>query len=178
MRRLIALGLALPLTGCQPPGYDITAKLIGGQLVFEAHGDESWPFGWKNDTISAGTVSIFDREGNGWVIYLSEAPGCDAGSKTPPFPLTYGKLPKCYREKAPAAPIRSGVAYKIEAGAALRYGHGAFRVTPAVSNLESNGMGVEGEEWPPENRPDYLSPDQLNGFAPADNTAGPDNASG
>jgi hypothetical protein len=168
MKKLFALAALLTLTGCQPPTYDIVVKRIGGAIVISGQGDESWQFGWKNDTINAGMVSIYDREGHGWSIYMSGGPGCDPGSKTAPFPLTYGKLPRCFSEKKPADPIQPGVAYKVEAGAALRAGQGAFRLEPsgAITTLSATAMGVNGEEWPPEANPSYLNPADLNGTFP------------
>lgn len=165
MKSLFALATLLLLTSCTPPGYDIVVTRVGDHIVITGHGDESWPFGWKDDTIDAGMVTIYDREGHGWSIYRSEAPECDPGSKTAPFPLTYGKLPRCYAEKKPADPIKPGVAYKVEAGASLRRGIGAFRVAPsgAITALTASATGVDGETWPAEADPNYINYTDANG---------------
>lgn len=170
MKRLFPFAMValLTLTSCQPPMYDVTVKRVGGQIVIDGHGDESWPFGWDDDTIDAGMVSIYNREGKGWTIYMSETRECVAGSPRAPFPLVYGKLPRCFTEKAPADPLQPGVAYKVEAGAAMRSGMGAFRIEPSgtIVALSATAMGVDGEEWPPEANPDYIDPSMLNGTDP------------
>jgi hypothetical protein len=163
------LGL-FALTSCQPPTYSIIVKRVGSDIVFDGEGDESWPFGWDDDTINAGIVNIYNREGKGWSIYQSPAPECDTTSPRAPFPLVYGKLPRCFSKKAPADPIEPGVAYKVDAGAGMRSGMGAFRVEPSgeITALSATAMGVDGEEWPPQANPDYLDPALLNGSGPED----------
>jgi len=165
MRIWIMPFAALMLGSCQPPNYDLLARLDGSQLVIEPRkGGGGW-FGWKDDTIDAGMVAIYNRQGEGWMIQFTGDPGCEKLPANTPYPLRYGKVPRCYRERAPAPPIRPGVDYKIDAGIALRRGYGAFRITPeGLVQLRANSAEVEGERWPDEASPAY---------APMTNTANP-----
>jgi hypothetical protein len=161
MKKLMPLVLLMAiatLSGCQPGGYRIRAVVQDGRIAFVVDGDGK---------IFDQSVMVYDRDGRGWVIDPSSAPECQSDTPRTPFPLTYGRIPFCYVERAPAAPLRKGVSYKVETSQISYGGLGAFRIGEdgRVVRLEPTGMGVEGEQWPPETAPDYVDPATLNGMS-------------
>ena len=152
--------MCLMLQGCQPPTYDILARIDGADLILEARGSGSWPFR-DEDGIEAHWVSVRDGSKLLWAIELDGSrPNCRASGPTPPFPLVYGRVPRCYRERAPARPLREGVLIRVE-GEGFRSGTGHFRLTRAVRNVEPDEAWKEREAWP--NLPDPRYPENASG---------------
>lgn len=140
-RTLLTLAACLLLQGCQPPVYDILAEARGGRLVFVARGAGSW----GDDEIHAEWVQIRDGSRIVWTIE-SDGEECRPDSETPPFPLTYNRVPRCYRERIPARRLAPGTLYRID-GSGLRSGSGFFRFDPRVSNFEWQDVEAETRGW-------------------------------
>ncbi len=141
-RELLTLTACLLLQGCQPPGYDILGEARGGRLVFLARGAGSW----GDEDIDARRVEIRDSSQIVWAIE-ADVDGCRANGATPPFPLTYNRVPRCYREVVPAKRLALGVLYRID-GHGLRWGSGYFRLDPRVLNFEWEEVEAELAGWP------------------------------
>jgi hypothetical protein len=147
-RTVSAAAICLILAGCQPPTYDIIAVVKGAELVFEARGSGTWPFR-DNDGISAEWLQVRDRDSIVWAIELDpEKPHCKRTGAMPPFPLTYGRTPVCFRERIAAKPIRDGKLYRID-GEGFRGGTGLFRLQGKAANYDSNEIWQEVHTWPP-----------------------------
>jgi hypothetical protein len=146
-----AISAAVLLVGsCSPPTYTILARMDGSNILLEAKDRSNW-FTAPTD---ARSLVVTDREGSGWSIHLAD--GCAAPKS--PFPITYGKLPACFIENAPPAPLKRGPLYHVH-GIGQKQGDGYFRLT--AGSVTNYGWGqVRGElaSWEPD------SPMPLNGF--------------
>lgn len=169
---MLLLPVCLALGGCQPPTYDILAVLKGAQLVFEVRGSGSWPFR-DEDGISAEWLQVRDRNEIIWAIELDpDRPDCRADGETPPFPLVFGRTPKCYLEKVPAKRPREGALHRID-GEGFRSGSGFFRLHGGAANLKWTEVEKELRDWPdltdprfppgPGNGPPYEAEEPANG---------------
>jgi hypothetical protein len=143
-RSVLAIAAGLLLTSCQPPPYDITMVFRDGGFVLEAHGNDSWPFGWSDDTIEPDAIEIADRDGPVWAIAVKEECGTDLPN---PFPIVVGRLPNCFAEKTPFRGLRVNTLYRIEAEG-LRDASGYFRIRPRISNLSWDDVDDELQTWP------------------------------
>jgi hypothetical protein len=159
--------MCLMLQGCQPPTYDILARIEGADLILEARGSGSWPFR-DDDGIEAHWVSVRDSSRLLWAIELDPSrPNCRASGPTPPFPLVYGRVPRCYLERIPAKALREGVLVRVE-GEGFRSGTGHFRLTRAVLNVEGGHAWKERESWPELPDPRYSEETSGTGAGTAD----------
>jgi len=132
------LAMLLPiLAGCQPPPHDIIATIKGSDLVFGSSDRGFWPFKKKDNVETAQDIEVRDGDLVVWRIERdANIPGC-ASAVPVQFPLTYNRIPRCYRATVPSRGLRHGVDYVVTSSSpdSISGGYGMFRVRDSVDNL-------------------------------------------
>ena len=161
LRNLLALGLCLAATACQPPTYRILAHQERYRLIFSARGSGAWPFR-TDEGIAATRLTVRNRDRYVWAIERDhEQAGCDGPAATPPFPVAYGSLVPCYRTLIAPQPIGRDTLYRVQ-GEGNRLGSGFFRYEPFMgggraTNLEWEEAEAQVRRWPSLPDPDGAS---------------------
>lgn len=138
MRRTLILLAPLALIGCQLQPYDLVASMRGSDVVITA--ENTGYFGrTAEEPTDATAVVVWGEEGVVWRINADySVSGCqerDGGYS--PFPLTYGRVPECFREIVPAADLQRGTPYAVLSEDSTWHGEGAFRLDGGeVDNLD------------------------------------------
>ena len=134
------------LASCQPPTFDIFAHGTVRHLVFTARGSGIWLLR-SDDNIDANEVSLRDRDRIVWKIERNGDESCKPEGISYPFPLTYGRLPKCFRQVVAPAALSTGRLYRVDSDG-FRSGMGLFRVVEQPQSLEWDDVAAEINGWP------------------------------
>ena len=135
-RPIVALLLPI-LAGCQPPPHEIIATIKGSDLVFSSSDRGFWPFKKKDNVETAQDIEVRDGDLVVWRIERdANIPGC-ASAVPVQFPLTYNRIPRCYRATVPSRGLRHGVDYVVTSSSpdSISGGYGMFRIRDSVDNL-------------------------------------------
>lgn len=157
MRKRWLLALLVPLTSCTLAPPDIRARLANGVVVFDAVRPSGWFGSLEPVGHSIDRFSVFSRDGAVWVIERDRAAECAGAPGSTDFPLTYGRLPKCFNERLAARPLQPGVIYQV-ATSEDRGSSGGFKIDgKSIANFD-RGENAELTGWPLENHPNSTYP--------------------
>lgn len=146
-RFLSACVALLTLSSCQPPTFEIIANGTTRQMIFTARGSGIWPFR-NEENLDSAEITVRDRDRITWAIRRIDRTVCNwRETSTPPFPLTYGKLPRCFEQVVEPLPLRAGPLYRIESQG-FRRGTGLFRILEVTKTLEWDEVSAELLAWP------------------------------
>jgi len=99
-------------------------------------------FGVRKHELDAYSVRISRAGAIAWQI--ERRAGCTPAR--PIFPLTYGSLPDCYVQLAPAEPLRPDTLYQVETRD--EYGEGYFRPAPTPIYFDRSEVEEQLEGFP------------------------------
>lgn len=159
MEKRWLLALLVPLTSCTLAPPEIRARLVDGVVVFDAFASSGWFGSLEPVDHAIDRFSVFSRDGAVWVIERDRAAGCAWAPGRTDFPLTYGRLPKCFNERLAARPLQPGVIYQI-ATSEDRGSSGGFKIDgKSIANFD-RGENAKLAGWPLENHPNSTYPQE------------------
>lgn len=150
---LAALAALLLLSSCSPPAPVIRARVVNGQIVFEAIQRARWWFQRDHpDNLRVDRLMVYGRAGATWVIERRRDGDCGGVGYT--FPVTYGHLPLCFVERLHATALRPGILYRISTEGGGPSSEGYFRIALTVDNPAEEAVRNDIERWPAGTNPD------------------------
>jgi hypothetical protein len=150
MRLLFAIAALALLGSCSPPWYEIVARRDGPATVFDARPQGEWPFRKDDNNVRSAFLVVRDAGQIVWKIEARNTPSCDKQAQRI-FPLTYGRVPRCYAATVPAQALRPGAVYTINGMGADYgsgdYGYGVFRYGETIANLDGDEATRATRSW-------------------------------
>ena len=158
LRSGIVIGLAIALTGCQPPHYAIDVSTDAkGQLWFAARFLGFWPFRWDEKEIDIGQLEVVSSGKILWAIeYDRDDEKCVSeaqsrrGSRYAKYPIQYGEHRLCFRTVVEPQPLPLGQKIVIRAFD-LNNGSGEFSLQKNIRLFPETDSPFESsatQEWP------------------------------
>lgn len=159
MKKWWLLALFVPLTSCTLAPPEIRARLIDGVVVFDAFRPSGWFGSLEPVDYRIDRFSVFSRDGAVWVIERDRAAQCAWAPGGSDFPLTYGRPPKCFKERLADRPLQPGVIYQV--ATSEDWGSsGGFKIDgKSIANFD-RGEDEELAGWPLENHPNSTYPQE------------------
>ena len=153
VQRCISIGslfFAFMLSACQPPGYDVTASLSDGKLLFNVEFPGFWPFKGSAEQAEASYLEVVTSHQIIWAIEAEDKSRCTTATENPDyreptylrFPLAFGVTPNCYVTVVSAKPVPEGMPILVRARGELRQGSGQFELRNHQIVAVSDGHGV------------------------------------
>ena len=145
-RLLVTILAGAMLPGCQPPTYEILAVAQAGVVILVGVDTRS---SWGNDGINADSIEVRDRDRILWSIHHDfEDPACVNRAAPPmyPYPLVYGRVPRCFVARIAAQPLRDEILYRVTA-TGVRDADSYFRLGRTARNYSWDDPEADTRGW-------------------------------